>query len=69
MQYDGKIGQDVKVRIEGKAFERDNNVSTDGAHDDCRMGRIGFRTDWDMAAKDSVSLSATEKQSKTEQYR
>ena len=36
-------------------------VSADGTHDDWRMGRNGFGADWDMAANDSVHLSAIEK--------
>ena len=67
MQYGGKIGQDVNVRIYGKAFDRGKSVNTDGAHDDWRMDRSGFRADWDMAANDSVPLSAIEKQPITEQ--
>jgi hypothetical protein len=50
MQYGGKMGQDVNVRIDGKVFERGKSVSTEGAYDEWRMGLSGFRADWDMAA-------------------
>lgn len=69
VRYGGKIGQDLNFRVYGKAFERDKSFSTEGSHDDWRMGRTGFRADWDLAANDSVTVQGDYYQGKAGQQR
>lgn len=54
--HGGKIGQDFNFRVYEKAFERDKSFGSEGAQDDWRMGRTGFRVGWDLAANDSVTV-------------
>ena len=46
-RYGGNNGDGLHWRIYGKHFERDTGALTVGPHDDWRMGRGGFRVDWD----------------------
>ena len=56
-RYGGQIGDNAHYRVYGKWFERDAGFATaDRAHDDWRMGRGGFRTDWSPTACDTVTL-------------
>ncbi|MGB0911838.1 MAG: TonB-dependent receptor plug domain-containing protein, partial [Nitrospirales bacterium] len=48
VRYGGTFGQDLHYRIFAKGFNRDTYFNQVGAHDDWRMLRGGFRTDWDM---------------------
>ncbi len=44
-------------RIYGKAFVRGPQYHTDGhSFDDWRMGQAGFRTDWDLHQRDTLTL-------------
>ncbi|OHB73003.1 MAG: hypothetical protein A2V70_03410 [Planctomycetes bacterium RBG_13_63_9] len=48
VRYGGQNGQGLYWRIYGKQFERGPGFSTNGIHDDWRMGRGGFRVDWEL---------------------
>ncbi len=57
-RYGGKVGEDVNYRVYAKYFNRDNTEdagSTEG-HDDWRMGRGGFRVDWDKGINDKLTF-------------
>ena len=54
VRYGGKIGDDLHYRVFTKALNRDTNFSQAGAHDDWRMLRGGFRSDWDFKADSSL---------------
>ena len=56
VRYGGHLGQDFHFRVFGKAFERDRNFHETGSHDDWRMGRGGFRTDWDVTPDNVLTL-------------
>jgi len=43
----GNNGQGLAWRVWGKHFERGTEYLASGAHDDWRMGRGGFRVDWE----------------------
>jgi len=57
LRYGGTLGQAVHYRVYGKYFNRDRGFHPDGAHDDWRMGRGGFRADWDGNNRDVLTLS------------
>lgn len=46
VRYGGQIGEGLYWRAYGKQFERGPGYDPAGAHDDWRMGRGGFRLDW-----------------------
>lgn len=51
LRYGGKLGEDVDYRVFGRLFERGTGTSLDSVSppaDDWRMGRGGFRMDWDL---------------------
>ncbi len=48
VRYGGGFGQDLHYRLFAKALNRDTYFNQSGAHDDWRMLRGGFRTDWDI---------------------
>ncbi|NQT41038.1 MAG: TonB-dependent receptor, partial [Planctomycetes bacterium] len=58
IRYGGKVGDGLNWRVYGKFFERDGsfpvagnypaNSGMDSAHDDWRVGRGGFRLDWEL---------------------
>ena len=52
----GKRGSDFHYRLFTKYFNRDSSFNTMGAHDDTRMFRSGFRTDWEPANRDHVMV-------------
>ena len=57
-RYGGKVGEDVNYRVYMKYFNRDNTETagdTEG-HDDWRMGRGGFRVDWDKGVNDKLTF-------------
>ena len=58
VRYGGHIGQDFHFRVFGKAFERDRNFNEAGSHDDWRMGRGGFRADWDVNPDNVLTLQS-----------
>ncbi len=51
VRYGGKISQDLHYRLFAKGFNRDTHFNQGGAHDDWRMLRGGFRTDWVIDAQ------------------
>ncbi len=53
VRYGGQVGQDLHYRLFAKGFNRDTYFNQAGAHDDWRMLRGGFRTDWDMDEKNT----------------
>ena len=56
VRYGGHLGQDFHFRVFGKAFERDRNFNETDPHDDWRMGRGGFRADWDVNPDNVLTL-------------
>ena len=58
VRYGGNTGEKLCYRVYAKGFERDTGVLGDGTdgHDDWRMGRTGFRADWSMGGKDSLTF-------------
>ncbi len=53
----GNNGEGLHWRVYGKHFERGPEYLPDGAHDDWRMGRGGFRLDWDLDKHDTDKLT------------
>ena len=56
LRYGGTIGETLQYRVYGKYFNRDTGFNQEGARDDWRMGRGGFRTDWAMGGQDSLTI-------------
>ncbi len=52
----GSHGSDFQYRLFAKYFNRDTSFNAVGAHDDTRMFRSGFRTDWQPATQDHVMV-------------
>lgn len=57
-RYGGQVKDSIYYRLYGKYFERENNddFSERAVNDDWRMGRGGFRVDWDASDKDRVTV-------------
>ncbi len=53
----GAIGENFSYRVYGKHFERDRSFNAAGTHDDWRMGRWGFRTDWNPTGCDCDTIT------------
>lgn len=51
IRYGGKLSDSAFFRVYGKYFDRDDSVQSNGANagDGARMGRGGFRLDWDAS--------------------
>ena len=56
LRQGGSHGKDFHYRLFGKYFNRDTSFNSMGAHDDTRMFRSGFRTDWAPATRDQVMV-------------
>jgi len=56
VRYGGQAGEDVYWRVYGKQFERDGGYFSDGAFDDSRQGRGGFRSEWTPSDSDVFTL-------------
>ncbi|MBN2476967.1 MAG: TonB-dependent receptor [Pirellulales bacterium] len=48
LRYGGSVGEGFRYRVYGKYFNRDDGYSPLGAFDHWRVGRGGFRMDWDL---------------------
>ena len=56
-RYGGKIGDNFHYRLYGKYFDRDSGFDASRVEvDDWRMGRLGFRTEWDATETDTFTL-------------
>jgi len=56
-RYGGGKGKDFNYRVYGKAFTRGREFHPDGRQfDDWRMAQTGFRTDWDLHTRDTLTL-------------
>jgi iron complex outermembrane receptor protein len=56
IRYGGNDGRGLYWRAYGKAFDRDAGSNPDGPeYDAWRMGRSGFRLDWDASPRDAVT--------------
>ncbi len=57
-RYGGKVGENLSYRAYAKYFNRDNTETAGGTegHDDWRMGRGGFRVDWDNGENDKLTF-------------
>jgi iron complex outermembrane recepter protein len=52
----GQISENAHYRVYGKWFERDEGFApNDAAHDDWRIGRGGFRIDWEPSCCDLIT--------------
>lgn len=60
-QYGGALGRHATYRVYGKYFNRNSFVDSSGDHtaDDWHMGRIGFRSDWDLSPKNSLMFEGS----------
>ena len=70
IRFGGKIGDSLHYRINGKYFEEEDSQLADSsaaAHDDWRLGRLGFRVDWDATATDSLTLQGDLAKSRQDQ--
>ncbi len=58
IRYGGVVGEDAHYRVYAKGFERDAGGLADNEEgdDNWRMRRGGFRLDWDVTARDSLTL-------------
>ena len=52
----GSNGRDLYWRVYGKHFERSTQFDATGAHDDWRVGRGGFRVDWEPCPHDTLTV-------------
>ena len=52
----GSHGSDLHYRLFTKYLNRDTSFNTAGAHDDTRMFRSGFRSDWEASANNHVMV-------------
>ncbi len=59
VRYGGTIGDDLSYRVWGKYVSRDEGFREDEAHDDWQIGRGGFRSDWELNSKDSLTLQGS----------
>jgi iron complex outermembrane receptor protein len=57
VRYGGTVGENFQYRIFGKHFERDKSFNPVGTHDDWRMGRWGFRADWNPTGCDCDTVT------------
>ncbi|MBT3342183.1 MAG: TonB-dependent receptor [Gemmatimonadetes bacterium] len=59
-RYGGSFGEAGAFRVYGKGFDRDAFVGADGrrANDASRMGRGGFRTDWERGPNQFMTQGA-----------
>ena len=55
-RYGGRIGEDLHWRAYGKQFDRNHGFDPDGAYDNWRQARGGFRTDWTPTSDDTFTL-------------
>ncbi len=57
-RYGGRVGENLSYRAYAKYFNRDNTETAGGTegHDDWRMGRGGFRVDWDKGENDTITF-------------
>ena len=56
-RYGAGTGKNFSYRVYGKAFTRGPEFHTDQRQfDDWRMGQTGFRTDWDLHSRDTLTL-------------
>jgi iron complex outermembrane receptor protein len=58
MRWGGKVGEDVHYRVYGKYFDRDGFQTPEGdnAEDGWKVGRGGFRVDWELDDDDALTL-------------
>ena len=56
LRQGGSHGSDFHYRLFTKYFNRDTSFNAMGAHDDTRMFRGGFRTDWEPATQDRIMV-------------
>lgn len=57
LRYGGQLGSGFHYRLYGKYFERDGGFDPEGQSlDDWHMGRLGFRSDWDLTTRDAFTV-------------
>jgi iron complex outermembrane recepter protein len=56
LRYSGAVNDDLHYRVFAKYFNRDDQFHPLGAHDDWRGSRLGFRTDWNVTARDRIMI-------------
>jgi iron complex outermembrane receptor protein len=56
-RYGGGNGRNLNYRVYGKGFTRGPEFHSDHREfDDWRLGQAGFRTDWDLNSRDTVTV-------------
>lgn len=57
-RYGGKFKESLHYRVYGKYFERENNedLNKQAVNDEWRVGRGGFRLDWNATTNDKLTL-------------
>ena len=58
LRYGGKIKENFNYRVYSKYRDRDDGIAANGndAFDDKQIAQGGFRTDWEISKKDSVTM-------------
>lgn len=58
LRYGGKLGKKAWFSIFGQHFNRDNTTQANGTHnaDAWQMTNAGFKVDWEMSARDALSV-------------
>jgi iron complex outermembrane receptor protein len=58
VRWGGQVGDDLHYRFYGKYFDRDGGQTAAGVgtDDNWDVGRVGFRSDWDVTENDLVTL-------------
>ncbi len=56
-RYGGQLGGEFHYRLYGKYFDRDAGFNQNGKEfDDWSVGRLGFRSDWDLNPRDTLTV-------------
>jgi iron complex outermembrane recepter protein len=57
IRYGGQLGSRFHYRVYGTYFDRDGGLApARGDRDDWRLGRLGFRTDWDLDDENALTV-------------
>jgi iron complex outermembrane receptor protein len=61
LRYGGQLNNKITYRVFGTGFQLGNTLLTNGskANDEWKMGKAGFRMDWDASEKDLVTFQGT----------
>jgi iron complex outermembrane recepter protein len=61
LRYGGQLSSKINYRVFGTGFQLGNTLLTNGskANDEWKMGKAGFRMDWEASEKDLVTFQGT----------